>query len=175
MSLAPVYIDLEGGSASIGSGVPETFTTPLFVLREVPHRSDAKTRNNMEGFIPNSASYLLLLGLGGLLALVAVKKFVLGKGKRYAPGPKPWPILGSLHLLSGYDIPYKAFDILSKKYGPVVKLRLGQVDCLVVSSLDTVKEVLMNKGEHFDSRPSFMRYKHLFGGNKDNGKYFQKY
>lgn len=87
------------------------------------------------------------------------------------PGPKPWPILGSLHILGRYDVPYKAFADLVKKYNSqVIKLRMGSVPCVVVNGLENIKEVLITKGQHFDSRPNFVRYHLLFCGNKENCK-----
>lgn len=87
------------------------------------------------------------------------------------PGPKPWPILGSLHILGRYDVPYKAFADLVRDYGcQVIKLRMGSVPCAVVNGLDNIREVLTIKGHHFDSRPNFARYHLLFGGNKENCK-----
>lgn len=88
-----------------------------------------------------------------------------------APGPKPWPILGSLHILGQYDVPYKAFAELVKIYkSPVLKMKMGSVNCIVVNGLENIKEVLFNKGAHFDSRPNFTRYHLLFSGNKENCK-----
>lgn len=87
------------------------------------------------------------------------------------PGPKPWPILGSLHILGRYDVPYKAFAELAKTYNSqVVKLQLGSVSCVVVNGLENIKEVLIAKGQYFDSRPNFVRYHLLFCGNKENCK-----
>lgn len=89
------------------------------------------------------------------------------------PGPKPWPILGSLHILGRYDLPYKAFADLAKTYNSqVVKLQLGSVPCVVVNGLENIKEVLIAKGQYFDSRPNFVRYHLLFCGNKENCKKF---
>ncbi|XP_053987293.1 cytochrome P450 307a1-like [Hylaeus volcanicus] len=89
------------------------------------------------------------------------------------PGPKPWPILGSLHLLGRYDVPYKAFADLVKDYDcQVIKLRMGSMPCVVVSGLENIREVLTTKGHHFDSRPNFARYHQLFGGNKENSLAF---
>lgn len=86
-----------------------------------------------------------------------------------APGPKPWPILGSLHILGQYDVPYKAFAELVKIYkSPVLKMKMGSVNCIVVNGMENIKEVLINKGAHFDSRPNFTRYHLLFSGNKEN-------
>ncbi|XP_076183386.1 cytochrome P450 307a1 [Ptiloglossa arizonensis] len=89
------------------------------------------------------------------------------------PGPKPWPILGSLHLLGRYDVPYKAFADLVRDYDcQVIKLKMGSMPCVVVNGLENIREVLTIKGHHFDSRPNFTRYHLLFGGNKENSLAF---
>ena len=87
-----------------------------------------------------------------------------------APGPKSWPIIGSLHLLGGYEVPYQAFNDLGSRYGDIVSLDLGSVRCLVVNGLENIREVLMTKGPHFDSRPNFRRYHQIFSGDKENCK-----
>ncbi|XP_015439111.1 PREDICTED: cytochrome P450 307a1-like [Dufourea novaeangliae] len=89
------------------------------------------------------------------------------------PGPKPWPILGSLHILGRYDVPYKAFADLVRDFDcQVIKLRMGSTPCAVVNGLENIREVLTTKGHHFDSRPNFVRYHLLFGGNKENSLAF---
>lgn len=87
------------------------------------------------------------------------------------PGPKPFPIIGNLACLDGYEVPYQAFDDLAKKYGPIISLRLGSVPTVVVNGIDNIKEVLIAKSSHFDSRPNFRRYHDLFSGNKQNCKW----
>lgn len=86
------------------------------------------------------------------------------------PGPKPFPILGNLTCMSGYEVPYEAFTDLGKRYGPIVSLRLGSVPAVVVNGVDNIKEVLIAKSSHFDGRPNFQRYHILFGGDKQNCK-----
>lgn len=87
------------------------------------------------------------------------------------PGPKPWPIMGSLHILGRYDVPYKAFADLVRDFdSQVIKLRMGSVPCVVVNGLENIREVLTTKGHHFDSRPNFNRYHLIFGGDKENCK-----
>lgn len=88
------------------------------------------------------------------------------------PGPSPIPIIGNLACMDGYEVPYQAFDDLAKKYGPIISLRLGSVPSIVVNGIDNIKEVLITKSSHFDSRPNFRRYHALFSGNKQNCKYF---
>lgn len=87
------------------------------------------------------------------------------------PGPKPFPIIGNLACLDGYEVPYQAFTDLGKRYGAIVGLRLGSVPTVVVNGVEHIKEVLITKSSHFDGRPDFRRYHELFGGNKQNCKY----
>ncbi|GLV38352.1 spookier [Carabus blaptoides fortunei] len=89
-----------------------------------------------------------------------------------APGPKTYPIIGNLHVLGGYEVPYQAFTALAEKYGSIIKLKLGSVHAIVVNGQDNIKEVLMTKGHHFDSRPNFERYHQLFCGDKENSLAF---
>lgn len=86
------------------------------------------------------------------------------------PGPTPYPIIGNLACLGGYEVPYEAFNDLGKQYGPIVGLRLGSVPTVVVNGVENIKEVLITKSSHFDSRPDFRRYHELFGGDKQNCK-----
>lgn len=86
------------------------------------------------------------------------------------PSPYSLPIIGHLHLLAKYNVPYRAFTDLKEKYGDLVKLKLGYVDALIVNGQKNIREILVNKGHLFDSRPNFERYQKLFGGNKENCK-----
>ncbi|XP_058056290.1 cytochrome P450 307a1-like [Anopheles bellator] len=91
---------------------------------------------------------------------------------RRAPGPKNYPIIGALKELNGYEVPYQAFSVFGQRYGPVTALRLGSVNAVVVNGIDAIKEVLINRAQHFDSRPNFRRYQLLFSGNKENSLAF---
>lgn len=93
-------------------------------------------------------------------------------GLKEAPGPKQYPIIGNLPEMGKYEVPYQAFSHLAEQFGPIVKLQLGSVPALVVNGIENIKEVLITKGAHFDSRPNFKRYHKLFSGNKENCKYF---
>lgn len=87
------------------------------------------------------------------------------------PGPKPWPIIGSMHLLAEYETPFQAFTVLSRIYGDVFKIDIGSSPCVVVNSLKLIKEVLIKKGSDFGGRPDFVRFHKLFGGDRNNCKY----
>lgn len=87
------------------------------------------------------------------------------------PGPKPWIILGDLHLLGTHPSPFQAFTEISKIYGDIYRMKLGGSDCVVVNTFPLIKEVLITKGTHFGGRPDFLRFHALFGGDRNNCKY----
>ncbi len=114
---------------------------------------------------------LIVLGLVICLHMFAGKGVKKADGDGTEPdGPVPYPVIGSLHLLSGYRVPYEAFRNLAAIYGDVFKIKLGSVQCVVVNGLDNIREVLITKGEHFDGRPDFQRYNLIFNGDKRNCK-----
>ena len=91
------------------------------------------------------------------------------------PGPVGWPIIGSLHLLGQYEVPFEAFSQLSRIYGDIFSITLGSTPCVVVNSFKLIKEVLITKGPHFGGRPNFIRYDILFGGDRDNCNFHLKW
>ncbi|XP_066149315.1 cytochrome P450 307a1-like [Euwallacea fornicatus] len=114
-----------------------------------------------------------------LLVLVAMAIFDQKKQEvisadllRDPPSPIKLPLIGHLHLLGGYEVPYQAFTDLRNKFGDVVKLQLGSVKCVVVNEQKNIREVLVTRGHHFDCRPNFERYQRLFSGNKENSLAF---
>ncbi|GLJ15590.1 hypothetical protein SUGI_0256200 [Cryptomeria japonica] len=71
------------------------------------------------------------------------------------PGPRPWPVVGNLHLLG--SLPHKALAKLATKYGPIMFLRLGSVPTVVVSSHAMAKEFLKTHDLIFANRPLHRR------------------
>lgn len=84
--------------------------------------------------------------------------------------PRPWalPIVGNMVQLGMKDNPYECMTDMSRRLGPVFGLRLGSTNAVVVNDYNTIREVLIKKGDHFDARPDFRRYNELFGGDRDN-------
>nr|WJZ49110.1 cytochrome P450 [Isodon lophanthoides var. gerardianus] len=64
--------------------------------------------------------------------------------KRLPPGPYPLPIVGNIFQMGG--ISHLSLARLSKKYGPVMSIRLGSLLNVVVSSPEMAKEVLTRQG-----------------------------
>ncbi|XP_016982954.1 cytochrome P450 307a1 [Drosophila rhopaloa] len=88
---------------------------------------------------------------------------------KQAPGPRPWPIIGNLHLLDRYrDTPFAGFTELAKQYGDIYSLTFGHTRCLVVNNLELIREVLNENGKVMSGRPDFIRYHKLFGGERSN-------
>ncbi|KAF7019456.1 unnamed protein product [Triticum aestivum] len=56
------------------------------------------------------------------------------------PGPRPLPLIGSLHLLG--DKPHRSLAHLAKIHGPLMSVRLGAVTTVVVSSPAMAREFL---------------------------------
>lgn len=130
-------------------------------------------------FTISSTTYFLSVTLVVIIILIVIDLFLRRKhslkknskdGLLDLPGPKPWPVIGSLHLMGGYEVPYQAFNVLAQHYGKVFKMSLGSVNCVVVNGLDNIREVLMAKATQFDGRPNFRRYHQLFCGDKENCK-----
>lgn len=107
--------------------------------------------------------------LAGLLVALMDGQSKKQQGNR-PPGPKPWPVIGSLHLLGQYECPFEALTNLGKLYGEIYSITLGTTPCVVVNSFQLIKEVLITKGSHFGDRPNFIRFHKLFGGDRNNCK-----
>ena len=60
---------------------------------------------------------------------------------------------------------------MSKKYGNVFKIMMGTTPAKVVNDIKSMREVLSEKDQDFDSRPNFKRFDDLFGGDKQNCKF----
>lgn len=72
--------------------------------------------------------------------------------QNFPPGPKTLPIIGNLHQLTG-ALPHHCVTSLCKKFGPVMKLHLGEIVAVVISSPEAAKEVLKTSEIKFAQRP----------------------
>ncbi|CAL4926065.1 unnamed protein product [Urochloa decumbens] len=103
----------------------------------------------------NNAYLLIGLALVSLLLLFANKQRspTYGRGRlRLPPGPWQLPIIGSLHHIAG-KAPHRALRELARRHGPVMMLRLGEVQAVVMSSREAAIEVMKTQDLAFASRP----------------------
>ncbi|CAN8011863.1 unnamed protein product [Ixodes pacificus] len=84
-----------------------------------------------------------------------------------APGPKGFPVIGSSHIIGRYPNVWDAFGDLRRQYGDVFALTLGSKRCLVVSSVEALREVLVAKAADFADRPDSLRYHAIFKGDRN--------
>uniref|UniRef100_A0ACD5V1L0 Uncharacterized protein n=1 Tax=Avena sativa TaxID=4498 RepID=A0ACD5V1L0_AVESA len=107
---------------------------------------------------------LLSIALVSLAILVSLLR--RKSASSWPPGPRSLPFIGSLlHLLTSE--PQVALRDLARKYGPVMYLRLGQVDTVVISSPAAAQEVLRDNTLNFSSRPSILASEIICYGNSD--------
>ncbi|KGN58608.1 cytochrome P450 705A5-like [Cucumis sativus] len=99
--------------------------------------------------------YLLLFFLSSLLLF-----FFLHKPSKSAsanltlpPSPPPLPVIGHLHLL--LPATHKSFFNISSKYGPLLHIRLGALQYVLVSSASLAAEIFKTHDLTFSSRPDF--------------------
>ncbi|CAL4922771.1 unnamed protein product [Urochloa decumbens] len=67
------------------------------------------------------------------------------------PGPRPWPVIGNLNLIG--TLPHRSVHELSKRYGPLMSLRLGSFRVVVASSVDAARLILKTHDLAFIDRP----------------------
>ncbi|WVZ64591.1 hypothetical protein U9M48_014086 [Paspalum notatum var. saurae] len=89
-----------------------------------------------------------------------------GSGGLLLP-PSPWrlPLVGNLHQLGRF--PHRSLHSLAVAHGPVMRIHLGMVPAIVVSSADAAREVLQVQDHVFASRPSLSIPSILFYGCTD--------
>ncbi|XP_040204231.1 cytochrome P450 2K6-like [Rana temporaria] len=90
------------------------------------------------------------------------------KGKNLPPGPRPFPLIGSIHLID-LKKPHISFMELSKQYGPVYTIQLGMSKTVIMCGYDAVKEALINHADEFADRPKMPLFYKI---EKDHGIVF---
>ncbi|KAM0947310.1 putative cytochrome P450 [Dioscorea sansibarensis] len=85
-----------------------------------------------------------------LLLLLSIKLVVAKRSVRLPPSPWKLPLIGNLHQFGSHQ----TLNKLSKKHGPLMFLKLGQIPTLVVSSSEMAKEIMKTHDHIFASRPA---------------------
>ncbi|XP_027334309.1 geraniol 8-hydroxylase-like [Abrus precatorius] len=95
---------------------------------------------------------LLLISLACVTIHVLVSKLWMKTptSSKYPPGPRPLPIIGNILQLGNQ--PHQALTKLSQIYGPIMSLKLGNTNTIVISSPQIAKEVLQKNDQIFSNR-----------------------
>ncbi|KAF5194375.1 Cytochrome p450, partial [Thalictrum thalictroides] len=116
----------------------------------------------MEGF----AYLTIFIPIGVLLSLFLALAWLWSKNnsRPSPPGPLGLPIIGTLHLLG--DLPHQTMHKLSHKYGPIMKLQIGHVPVVVVSTTEAAELFLKTNDKIILSKPIAQASKYLSYGSK---------
>ncbi|KAJ6381655.1 hypothetical protein OIU77_030347 [Salix suchowensis] len=100
------------------------------------------------------SAWNLLAGLGlfmsAALFLLLKQRKSRVHTKTHPPGPPAWPIFGNIFDLGA--IPHHTFYKLKEKYGPVIWLKLGYTNTLVIQSAEAAAELFKNHDRAFSDR-----------------------
>lgn len=96
--------------------------------------------------------FISLITLLTLILIIFTKNF---NKRKLNPPPSPprLPLIGNLHQLG--PLAHRSFQELSKKYGPIMLVHLGEVPTLIVSNAQMAREVLKTHDSVLASRPQF--------------------
>ncbi|XP_048120007.1 cytochrome P450 2M1-like [Alosa alosa] len=94
-----------------------------------------------------------------VLGIVVAILVWMNRGKqrsfgRLPPGPRPVPLIGNL-LQIDLKEPYKSYQELCKKYGPVCTIWLANKPVVILSGYQTIKDALVLQGEEFNGRAQY--------------------
>ncbi|KAL0739770.1 hypothetical protein Bca4012_081283 [Brassica carinata] len=68
------------------------------------------------------------------------------------PGPPRLPIIGNIHQIG--KLPHRSFADLSRTYGPIMHLKLGRLNTVIITSPETAREVLRTHDQTLSGRMS---------------------
>ena len=85
-----------------------------------------------------------------IVRLVTKRSTAISISSNLPPSPPPYPVIGNLLELD--PLPHKSIANLSRTYGPIMKLKLGSVTTIVISSPLLAKEILQTHDTAFSAR-----------------------
>ncbi|XP_010523700.1 PREDICTED: cytochrome P450 76C4-like [Tarenaya hassleriana] len=126
----------------------------LINIRIYVYLWESRNPENREMDISAPALFLLVCFLLSCFFVFATAKSRSSSGGSVVlpPGPPPLPIIGNI-LHFGKN-PHRSIAELSKTYGPVMSLKLGTLNTVVVSSPEAAKEVLQTHDHVLSARTS---------------------
>ncbi|XP_077993792.1 steroid 17-alpha-hydroxylase/17,20 lyase-like [Glandiceps talaboti] len=77
----------------------------------------------------------------------------------YPDGPFCLPFLGNIVQLG--DDPHRTLRDMSRKYGKILSVKLGDKQAVVLNSMELLREAMVQKGQDFNARPPLKLYEEL--------------
>ncbi|KIA75329.1 hypothetical protein HK57_00208 [Aspergillus ustus] len=137
---------------TMANGIPETFFHVFMTYAIL--RSKGVEIGKKDILIPFLPITILLLALGLFSFYHAVLWLLTTlRPPNYPPGPRPLPGLGNVHQMPSSH-PCLKFDEWAKEYGPIVGLKLGPTNMVILNDATLVYEHIVKHGQHFSGRPS---------------------
>nr|XP_002126188.1 cytochrome P450 2C31-like [Ciona intestinalis] len=106
------------------------------------------------------------------VAVIAVSLFYIWwrRPHNFPPGPRGLPLIGVLPFLGRF--PGEVFKKWSLEYGPVMSIRMGRSDVVVVNTGDSFREAFVEQGANTSGRPPDIMFAQVTG---DKGLVFKDY
>ena len=114
------------------------------------------------------ALFLREIGVAVLIFFIShisIRSILRRSYSNLPPGPKGWPILGALPLLG--TMPHVTLTNMARKFGPIMFLKMGTCDTVVVSSPDAARAFLKTLDYIFSNRPTIAGATHLGYNSQD--------
>ncbi|KAK3006235.1 hypothetical protein RJ639_016806, partial [Escallonia herrerae] len=127
-----------------------TLVLPLYNAHHTAERT--KTRKLADRRVMERSLSILVWSLIVLLPLYVLhicRRWRSGSN-RLPPGPAGWPVVG--HMFSLGEMPHRTLAGLKEKYGPVVWLKLGSHDTMVVLTAAAATELFKHHDVSFAGR-----------------------
>ncbi|KAL5714210.1 hypothetical protein ACHQM5_016201 [Ranunculus cassubicifolius] len=86
---------------------------------------------------------LLVTSILCLILAILISTKLSNDSRKLPPGPKGWPVIGN--MLEVRTAPYSALANLSQIHGPVMWVKLGSIDTMVISSSEAAAEMFSNQ------------------------------
>ena len=93
---------------------------------------------------------LVFLACAAIHVLISILSIKTPKSSKHPPGPRPFPVIGNILELGSQ--PHQSLTNLSQTYGPIMSLKLGNTNTIVISSPQEAKEVLQRNDQIFSNR-----------------------
>jgi cytochrome P450 len=98
----------------------------------------------------------------GFCVIVVAYFWLTKRRKNFPPGPTPLPVIGIAHHIGATRHPHNVFRAWSKKYGPILGLKLGRNEAIVLDDYKLIKEAFNNP--NISGRPDLRAFNEFAGG-----------